>query len=124
MQKTDPETADYFFDFLEISLGDTPAGQKLREIMSFVSYFPGRGTVRETAYLEGKAEGKSEGKAEGKAEGEAGGEAKGLRQPIVDLCDVFGIELDDGRKGRLERLDVGGLDALRQLLKQEKRWPD
>ncbi|MGW9030221.1 hypothetical protein ACWGQ5_40280 [Streptomyces sp. NPDC055722] len=56
MQKTDPETADHFFDFLEISLGDTPAGQKLREIMSFVSYFPGRGTVRETAYLEGKAE--------------------------------------------------------------------
>ncbi|MFI9648450.1 hypothetical protein ACIHAA_19395 [Streptomyces sp. NPDC052040] len=37
--------------------------------MSFVSYFPGRGTVRETAYLEGKAEGKVEGRAEGKAEG-------------------------------------------------------
>ncbi|MFJ5529602.1 hypothetical protein [Streptomyces sp. NPDC093261] len=39
--------------------------------MSFVSYFPGRGTVRETAYLEGKAEGMAEGMAEGRAEGRA-----------------------------------------------------
>jgi uncharacterized protein YbjT (DUF2867 family) len=31
--------------------------------LSFVSYFPGRGTVRETAYLEGKAEGKAEDRA-------------------------------------------------------------
>nr|WP_311736784.1 hypothetical protein [Streptomyces sp. TLI_185] len=55
LQETDPETAGYFFDFLEINLGDTPAGEKWKDIMSFVSYFPGRGTVRETAYLEGKA---------------------------------------------------------------------
>ncbi|MGW2935868.1 hypothetical protein ACWDA7_29325 [Streptomyces sp. NPDC001156] len=55
--------AFWSLDFLGISLGDTPAGQKLREIMSFVSYFPGRGTVRETAYLEGKAEGKTEDRA-------------------------------------------------------------
>ncbi|MFF9409122.1 hypothetical protein ACF1B0_26910 [Streptomyces anandii] len=33
--------------------------------MSFVTYFPGRGTVRETAYLEGKAEGKAEGEVKG-----------------------------------------------------------
>ncbi|MGW5866151.1 hypothetical protein ACWFRJ_28645 [Streptomyces sp. NPDC055239] len=36
--------------------------------MGFVTYFPGRGTVRETAYLEGKAEGIAEGLAEGIAE--------------------------------------------------------
>ncbi|KFG10201.1 hypothetical protein, partial [Streptomyces scabiei] len=29
--------------------------------MSFVSYFPGRGTVRETAYLEGEAKGEAKG---------------------------------------------------------------
>lgn len=29
--------------------------------MSFASYFPGRGTVRETAYLEGKAQGEAKG---------------------------------------------------------------
>ncbi|MFC9844055.1 hypothetical protein ACFWFF_17985 [Streptomyces sp. NPDC060223] len=49
------------------SLGNTPAGDKWRKILSFVSYFPGRGSVRETAYLEGKAEGKAEGEAEGEA---------------------------------------------------------
>ena len=54
---TDPATATYFFDFLEVTLGKTPAGEKWKALMStFVSYFPGRGTVRETAYLEGKAE--------------------------------------------------------------------
>ncbi|MFH8468923.1 hypothetical protein [Streptomyces sp. NPDC017991] len=31
--------------------------------MSFVSYFPGRGTVRETAYLEGRAEGRADDRA-------------------------------------------------------------
>lgn len=55
--ETDPATAKYFFDFLEVTLGKTPAGEKWKAIMStFVSYFPGRGTVRETAYLEGKVE--------------------------------------------------------------------
>ncbi|MFD7405682.1 hypothetical protein ACFV7R_24065 [Streptomyces sp. NPDC059866] len=56
LHETDPETAGYFFEFLEINLGNTPAGEKWRRDMSFVSYFPGRGTVRETAYLEGKTE--------------------------------------------------------------------
>ena len=65
-----------------------------------------------------------EGETKGKAEGKAEGEAKGLRQAVIDLCDVLGIELDDRRKARLETLGVGGLDALRQQLKQEKRWPD
>lgn len=32
--------------------------------MTFVNYFPGRGTFREQAYLEGKAEGVAEGIAE------------------------------------------------------------
>ncbi|ANS67308.1 hypothetical protein SLINC_5084 [Streptomyces lincolnensis] len=61
LQETDPDTAEYFFDFLEVTLGKTPAAEKWKGIMSFVSYFPGRGTVRETAYLEGKAEGTAEG---------------------------------------------------------------
>lgn len=56
LQQADGKTADYFYDFLEVNLGNTPAGEKWKEIMSFVTYFPGRGTVRETAYLEGKVE--------------------------------------------------------------------
>lgn len=79
LRETDPDTAEYFFDFLEVTLGNTPAGKKWREIMSFVSYFPGRGTVRETAYLEGEAK--------GEARGEARGEAKG----ILLVLEVRGI---------------------------------
>ncbi|MET8452460.1 hypothetical protein [Streptomyces sp. NPDC005209] len=93
IQKTDPETADYFFDFLEISLGNSPAGQKLKEIMSFVSYFPGRGTVRETAYLEGKAE--------GKAVGEAVGEAKGEAKGVLRVLEVRGLPISDEVRERI-----------------------
>ncbi|MFS8204444.1 hypothetical protein ACLVWQ_37955 [Streptomyces sp. CWNU-52B] len=56
LHPTDPGTAGYFVEFLDVNLGKTPAGDKWRKDMSFVSYFPGRGTVRETAYLEGQAE--------------------------------------------------------------------
>ncbi|MGW2381477.1 hypothetical protein [Streptomyces sp. NPDC001658] len=89
---TDPDTADYFFDFLEISLGGSPAGEKLREIMSFVSYFPGRGTVRETAYLEGRAE----------------GEVKG----ILSVLEVRGIPVSDDVRERIASCaDLELLDA-------------
>jgi hypothetical protein len=71
LQSMDKKSAEYCNEFLEVNLGNTPAGDKWRKILSFVSYFPGRGTVRETAYLEGKAEGKAEGTAEGAAKAEA-----------------------------------------------------
>ncbi|MCD7443826.1 hypothetical protein K4B79_37175 [Streptomyces lincolnensis] len=63
--------------------------------MSFVSYFPGRGTVRETAYLEGKAQGRAEG-------------VKG----ILSVLEVRGIPVSDGVRERIvsctdvERLDM------------------
>ncbi|GGN65749.1 hypothetical protein GCM10011579_036540 [Streptomyces albiflavescens] len=63
LQSMDGKSAEYYYEFVEVGLGATPAGDKWREILSFVSYFPGRGTVRETAYLEGKAEGKAEDRA-------------------------------------------------------------
>ncbi|BCL30120.1 hypothetical protein GCM10017557_49790 [Streptomyces aurantiacus] len=63
LHPTDPGTAGYFVEFLDVNLGRTPAGDKWRKDMSFVSYFPGRGTVRETAYLEGKLEGQAEDRA-------------------------------------------------------------
>lgn len=47
--------------------------------MGFVSYFPGRGTVREMAYLEGKAE----------------GEARGLAKGVLLVLDVRAIPVPD-----------------------------
>jgi hypothetical protein len=68
------------------------SGEKWNRIMSFVSYFPGRGTVRETAYLEGRAE----------------GEAKG----ILSVLEVRGIPVTDSVRERiisctdLDRMDT------------------
>ena len=55
----DWNAASYFFQFLDSALGDTPAGDKWRDIVTFVNYFPGRGTVMEKAYLEGEARGEA-----------------------------------------------------------------
>jgi len=51
----------YYAQFLDAALGSTPAGDKWRTIVGFVNYFPGRGTVVEKAYLEGRAEGEARG---------------------------------------------------------------
>ncbi|WP_242435727.1 hypothetical protein [Streptomyces sp. Root369] len=80
----------------EVTLGKTPAGEKWNRIMSFVSYFPGRGTVRETAYLEGKTEGRAEGEAKG----------------ILSVLEVRGIRVTDRVRERitsctdLDRMDT------------------
>ncbi|MFF0460762.1 hypothetical protein [Streptomyces mexicanus] len=116
-QQTDPETAGYFYEFLEVSLGDTPAGEKWREIMSFVTYFPGRGTVRETAYLEGRAEGRAEGKAEGEAKG------------ILLVLEVRGIPVSDTVRERittctdLDRLDTW-LERARTVTRAEELFDE
>jgi hypothetical protein len=49
---------------------------------------------------------------------------EGLRQGIVDLGDVLGIDPTKDRHAHLEALDASALEALRALLKQDKRWPE
>jgi hypothetical protein len=89
LNEADGETADYVYEFLEVNLGNTPAGEKWKEIMGFVTYFPGRGTVRETAYLEGKAEGKAEGAAEDRT------------ALILRVLDKRGIPLPEETRDRI-----------------------
>ncbi|MEV0125054.1 hypothetical protein AB0I16_26555 [Streptomyces sp. NPDC050703] len=117
LRATDKESADYYSDLLDVGLGDTRAGAEWRELMTFVSYFPGRGTLREQAYLEGKAEGvedgKAEGLAEGKAEGLAKGKAEGLAEgkaegkaeeraaTVIRLLDQRLVPLSDEARGRI-----------------------
>ncbi|MEU7644420.1 hypothetical protein [Streptomyces huasconensis] len=80
--------------------------------MTFVSYFPGRGTLREQAYFEGKADGKAEGMAEGKAEGRAEGMAEGKAEgaaealamaagTVVRLLDRRLVPLPDDARERI-----------------------
>ncbi|SEE35830.1 hypothetical protein SAMN05216489_06324 [Streptomyces sp. 3213] len=117
LQETDPETVGYFAEFLEINLGNTPAGMQWKEIMSFVSYFPGRGTVRETAYLEGRAEGE----AEGRAQGEAAGEAKG----ILFVLEVRGIPVPDSVRERITACtDLDRMDAWLERSRTVERAED
>ncbi|MDF3142530.1 MULTISPECIES: hypothetical protein [unclassified Streptomyces] len=57
----DEKAAEYFYQFLDVTLGKTPAGDKWRNIMGFVNYFPGRGHLMERTYLEGQAKGEAMG---------------------------------------------------------------
>ncbi|PPS75739.1 MULTISPECIES: hypothetical protein [Streptomyces] len=61
MRSFDKATAKYWCEWLEVGLEDTPVLETWRELEKMVAtYFPGRGTLFEETYLEGKAEGKAE----------------------------------------------------------------
>ncbi|GAA2935868.1 MULTISPECIES: hypothetical protein [Streptomyces] len=65
MRSFDKATAKYWCEWLEVGLEDTPVQETWRELEKMVgTYFPGRGTLFEQTYLEGKAEGRAEGRAE------------------------------------------------------------
>lgn len=64
-----------------------------------------------------------EGKADGLREGKADGRREGLREAVKDLCEAYGIEVTEAQEAHLEGLDLAGLEALRQTLKADKRWP-
>ncbi|MFK4065842.1 hypothetical protein [Streptomyces sp. NPDC029674] len=93
VQASDKKSATYYNDLLDVGLGNTRAGEKWRELMTFVTYFPGRGTVRETAYLEGKEEGREEGKQEGVARGEA--------KAILRVLEVRGVDIPEDARERV-----------------------
>ncbi|MFC6067622.1 hypothetical protein [Streptomyces ochraceiscleroticus] len=57
------------------------------------SYFPGRGTIVEETYLEGKAEGKAEGRAEGEADGRV--------TLILRLLEGRGIAVSEEARARI-----------------------
>ncbi|MFF5182808.1 hypothetical protein ACFY30_03300 [Streptomyces sp. NPDC000345] len=70
MRTFDKATATYWSELLEVGLENTPARETWRELEKMVvTFFPGRGTVFEEAYLDGQAKGLAEGRAKGLAEG-------------------------------------------------------
>ena len=103
----DEESADYFFELLEIGLGNTPARENWRNLMAVGTYFPGRGTLKEETYLKAKAEGMAEGKAEGKAEAQAEERARS----IISVLEARQIPtLADQRQRITECTDLDILD--------------
>jgi hypothetical protein len=51
-----PAALSYYSEMLEIGLGNTPARDIWRKLMKNGSYFPGRGTIVEESFLQGKVE--------------------------------------------------------------------
>ncbi|HEU4410462.1 MAG TPA: hypothetical protein VFS43_34725 [Polyangiaceae bacterium] len=77
----------------------------------------------ESAKREARDEGKEEGLREGEARGEARGRAEGLRAAVLDLCELLGVEPTGAQRAALAAMGAGELEALRQALKQTRRWP-
>ncbi len=97
MRSFDAATAKYWSELVEIGLEDTPARETWRELEKMViTYFPGRGTVFEEAYLDGKAKGEAEGKAKGEAEG-----AKGVGKGILRILELRGLPVSDDVRERI-----------------------
>ncbi|HEU4403862.1 MAG TPA: HEPN domain-containing protein [Polyangiaceae bacterium] len=83
----------------------------------------GLAELAEAQRREGLREGKEEGLREGEARGREAGRAEGLRAAVLDLCEAFGVEVTDEQRAQLGAMGVGELEALRQALKQTRRWP-
>ncbi len=62
-------------------------------------------------------------RSEGRLQGQRDGEKKGLRTAVLDLCEVFAVELTSERRAHVASLDLAGLEALGATLKQIRRWP-
>lgn len=63
-ETADPLSVEYYSEMLDMGLGDTPARKAWRDLMGVGILFPGRGTLLEEKYLEGKTEGKAEERAQ------------------------------------------------------------
>ncbi|MFD8380957.1 hypothetical protein ACFV2X_20810 [Streptomyces sp. NPDC059679] len=63
LNSTDQHSARYYTELLEIGLGDSPARATWKELMMVGTFFPGRGTMIEEAFLEGEAKGEAKGMA-------------------------------------------------------------
>jgi len=46
-----------------------------------------------------------------------------LHNAVLDLCEVYGVELSAEKQAYLATLNLAGLDAFRAALKTHKAWP-
>ncbi|MGW4195379.1 hypothetical protein [Streptomyces sp. NPDC005004] len=87
MRSFDKATAMYWSEFLEIGLENTPARDTWRELEKMVvTFFPGRGTVFEEAYLDGEAK----------------GEVAGKKQAVLRVLEARGLAVSDDVRERVD----------------------
>ncbi|MGW1198538.1 hypothetical protein ACWD4B_22265 [Streptomyces sp. NPDC002536] len=108
LRTADPVSFAYYSELLEVGLADDQAREIWRKLMGVGSFFPGRGTLVEEKYLEGKADGVAAGLAEGKAEERA--------RLVLRVLEKRGIPVPDAVRERLA--DCSDLDALDRWLDQ------
>ncbi len=46
-----------------------------------------------------------------------------LRETVADLCEAYGVALDEARRAQLQGLDLAALEGLRVQLRRDRRWP-
>ncbi|MCF3104060.1 hypothetical protein IPZ58_21055 [Streptomyces roseoverticillatus] len=95
----DSDSAAFCWELLEIGLGDFLTEDIRRHLMSPRTYFPGRGTLIEETYLEGKAEGR----------------VRGCAQMVLRVLDNRGILMPPATRERI-------MDCAQMLTLE--RWMD
>lgn len=75
------------------------------------------------SYLHGVDEGKRLGLDEGKRLGIDEGRRLGLRQEILTLCQLLGLEPGPEQRALLDAEPLPALEALRQHLLSHRAWP-
>jgi len=81
--------------------------------------------VREEGIEQGIEKGIEQGLEQGLEKGIEKGLQQGLelaRSTIEDLCEAYGIHVDDERRRALAAMTKNDLEALRTRLKRERRW--
>jgi hypothetical protein len=71
----------------------------------------------------GEDRGLERGLKRGLEQGREQGLERGLRLAVLDLCELLGVVPTDAQRARLDAMRVDELEALRQALKQTRRWP-
>jgi predicted transposase/invertase (TIGR01784 family) len=122
-------------DALE-NLSADPSVQELarQRELGMIGYQLDLQAARKQGMAEGRTDGEIRGEQRGMAIGEQRGETKGraeglvegrglaLRDAVARLCAVFGIELDEQRRQRLQSMADTDLQALVETIAQERRW--
>jgi Uma2 family endonuclease len=49
--------------------------------------------------------------------------AKSARAAVEDICEAYGVPLDDARRAHLDSLDADALESLRTSVKRTRSWP-
>jgi flagellar biosynthesis/type III secretory pathway protein FliH len=109
---------------LLVQLAAQPSAQELvrQRKLALDTYRIEMGAAKEEGLEQGHKQGHKQGLAQGREEGREEGRARELREGILALAEVLGLELDEARLAQLDRASADELTALRARLRTERCW--